>query len=499
MKLKTRLILSFFFMVAIPLTIILGVIQVIGRVQINTIKDNYDISGTTIGSLSNFIQITSMMTEEHYMELLHISMEDPKKLEDDKYLDEFNKHLEQEDSYLIIRKSEDIIYQGSNGENVDEVIAHLPPHAEIHGEEAGNDGLYVGTAEALVKQIDFTYPNQEKGTAFIVSDAGNVIPDIGRFFRNVALGVMVVLVLMSGILIYWIYRGIINPIGKMQKATKNIKAGNLDFELSPVADDEIGQLCKDLEDMRKRLKDNAEEKLIYDRESKELISNISHDLKTPVTAIKGYAEGIMDGVADTPEKMDKYIRTIYNKANEMNLLINELTLYSKIDTNRIPYNFATLSTHGYFGDSSEDLSLELESKGVVFEYRNDADPNTMIIADAEQIRRVVHNIVNNSIKYMDKDEPVIKMRVKDIGDFVQVELEDNGKGIAAKDLAHIFERFYRTDASRNSSKGGSGIGLSIVKKIIEEHGGKIWATSKEGIGTTVYFVLRKFQEVPIGE
>ena len=118
---------------------------------------------------------------------------------------------------------------------------------------------------------------------------------------------------------------------------------NLDFELQPEADDELGRLCMDLEDMRKRLKANAEEKIEFDRQNKELISNISHDLKTPVTTIKGYAEGILDGVADTPEKVDKYVRTIYNKAVEMDTLINELTLYSKIDTNRIPYNFNIIS------------------------------------------------------------------------------------------------------------------------------------------------------------
>ena len=103
-----------------------------------------------------------------------------------------------------------------------------------------------------------------------------------------------------------------------------------------------------------------------------------------------------------------------------------------------------------------------------------------IIVDPEQMKRVINNIINNSLKYMDKPKGMINMRVKDVGDFVQVEIEDNGKGIAAKDLPYIFDRFYRTDASRNSSKGGSGIGLSIVKKIVEEHGGKIWATSKEG-------------------
>ena len=109
------------------------------------------------------------------------------------------------------------------------------------------------------------------------------------------------------------------------------------------------------------------------------------------------------------------------------------------------------------------------------------------------------NIVGNSVKYMDKSDPSITMDLKDVGDFVQIELGDNGKGIAAKDLPNIFDRFYRTDASRNSSKGGSGIGLSIVKKIVEEHGGKIWATSEEGVGTTMYFVIRKYQEVPMNE
>ncbi len=285
----------------------------------------------------------------------------------------------------------------------------------------------------------------------------------------------------------------------MQVAAGNIKEGNLDFELSPDSDDELGQLCMSLEDMRRRLKDNAEEKVEFDRENKELISNISHDLKTPVTTIKGYAEGIMDGVADTPEKIEKYVRTIYNKANEMDLLINELTLYSKIDTNRIPYDFSILSVNDYFSDCSEELYLELEAKNVEFGYFNYVDPEVKVIADAEQIKRVIHNIVNNSTKYMDKSRAKINLRVKDVGDFVQVELEDNGKGIAAKDLPNIFDRFYRADTSRNSSKGGSGIGLSIVKKIIEEHGGKIWATSRENTGTTMYFVLRKYQEVPVHE
>ena len=297
----------------------------------------------------------------------------------------------------------------------------------------------------------------------------------------------------------WIYRSIAVPLVKLKKATKNIKEGNLDFVLEVEGNDEFSQLCQDFEEMRKRLKESTEEKILMDKENKELISNISHDLKTPITAVKGYVEGIMDGVADTPEKMDRYVRTIYNKTNEMDHLINELTFYSKIDTNRIPYTFSKLNVEDYFSDCAEELGLEMETRGIELVYANYVEKGVQVIADGEQIRRVIHNIVSNAIKYMEKPRGIIQLRVKDVGDFIQVEIEDNGKGIAAKDLPYIFDRFYRTDVSRNSSKGGSGIGLSIVKKIMEDHGGKVWATSRLGIGTIMYFVLRKYQEVPMNE
>lgn len=295
----------------------------------------------------------------------------------------------------------------------------------------------------------------------------------------------------------WIYRSIATPLVRLKKATQNIKEGNLDFVLEVEGDDEFSELCRDFEEMRKRLKESAEEKVLLDKENKELISNISHDLKTPITAVKGYVEGIMDGVADTPEKMDRYVKTIYNKTNEMDHLINELTFYSKIDTNRIPYTFSKLQVEDYFSDCAEEVGLELETRGIELVYANYVESDVQVIADGEQIRRVIHNIISNAIKYMDKPKGIIQIRVKDVGDFIQVEIEDNGKGIAAKDLPSIFDRFYRTDVSRNSSKGGSGIGLSIVKKILEDHGGKVWATSRMGIGTIMYFVLRKYQEVPM--
>lgn len=321
--------------------------------------------------------------------------------------------------------------------------------------------------------------------------------EVESLLLDMILTMVMILVFTSVVLTAWIYKSIVTPIHHLQVATKKITEGNLDFEMPAGGDDEIGELCTDFEEMRRRLKESAEEKVESERQNKELISNISHDLKTPIAAVKGYVEGLMDGVADTPEKQEKYIRTIYNKANDMDRLINELSFYSKIDTNRIPYTFEKINVNAYFADCIEELSIEMEEQDIELTYSNDVEGDIQVIADAEQIKRVINNIVGNSVKYIDKPRGRIHIRVKDVGDFVQVEIEDNGKGIASKDLPQIFDRFYRADVSRNSSKGGSGIGLSIVKKIIEDHGGQVWAASKEQTGTVMYFVLRKYQEVPV--
>ncbi|MDE6318856.1 MAG: HAMP domain-containing histidine kinase, partial [Lachnospiraceae bacterium] len=159
-----------------------------------------------------------------------------------------------------------------------------------------------------------------------------------------------------------------------------------------------------------------------------------------------------------------------------------------------PYNFRRINVADYFRDCVDEVGLDLESKNIQLNYEDLVDPSVQIIADPEQLKRVINNIIGNSVKYLDKEKGVIDIRILDEVDSIRVEIEDNGKGIAAKDLPNIFERFYRTDASRNSAQGGSGIGLSIVKKIIEDHGGYIWATSKEHEGTCMHFVVRKYEE-----
>ena len=496
MKLKTRLIIGFITVMILPLILSLTVITIFGQFQIRSIEENYGITGADYTIITNPILALSKVTEPTLHQLEITANRDTKQLEDEGYLTYLNQQLNTANSYLVIQREGELCFQGEHISA--DIVEALPEYGSQ--DSASENGLYLGgTMQVLIKQVDFVYSDGDKGSAFIVTNVNDAIPEVREYITNMFLAIILILALTAGAMIIWIYRGVAVPLGRMKIATQNIKEGNLDFELEVETEDEIGQLCRDFEEMRVRLKDTASEKVEYDKRSKELISNISHDLKTPITAIKGYVEGIMDGVADTPEKMDRYIRTIYNKANDMDMLINELTLYSKIDANRIPYNFDTISVNHYFDDCAEDLKIEIEARGIHFDYVNYVEQGVKIIADAEQLKRVINNIVSNAAKYMDKQQKVIHLKVKDVGDFVQVEIEDNGKGIGPKELPYIFERFYRTDASRNSATGGSGIGLSIVKKIVEEHGGKIWATSKEGTGTIMYFVIRKYEEVPSNE
>lgn len=315
-----------------------------------------------------------------------------------------------------------------------------------------------------------------------------------RFMGSLLWAMIIILILTSSLITIWVNRDIYRPIKELSLAMKKIAEGDFEYRLENVQKGDIGVLYDNYEQMRLRLKENAEEKAQNEKKSKELVSNISHDLKTPITSIKGYVEGIMDGVADTPEKMDKYIKTIYNKANDMDRLINELTTYSGIDSNKIPYHFHVINIADYFEDCVEEVGLDLDSKNITLNYTNLAPSDTSIVADPEQLKKVINNIISNSVKYMGHDKGVIDIRILDEGESVRIEIEDDGKGIPAKDIGNIFERFYRTDASRNSMQGGSGIGLSIVKKIIEDHGGYVWATSKEGEGTCMHFVIRKYTD-----
>ena len=472
-------------LVLIPFIIILCGALLFGRIYLKKIFGNGTAGG--LEAYASPVFAMNSVTQKAFSEIINDVQNNPDQLLDKTYLQDLNDRLDDGKMTFIVRIEDEIYYSGS--EKANDLIALLPAYGDNNQLEGG---FFVEASDPFfLQQQDFTLSDGRTGSAFIITYTDSVVKNMKRIVIEMMVMIIGVLMLVSGftsLYIYWIF---IRPLKLFQAGTERIKEGNLEEDVEILADDELGEVCQSFNEMRKKLKESVDDRMRQEQENRELISNISHDLKTPITAIKGYVEGIMDGVADTPEKRDRYIRTIYNKANEMDALINELSLYTKIDNNSIPYNFVKVNVASYFDDCVEDISMDMEAANVAFEYENTCPRDTRVIADPEQIRRVIGNIVTNAVKYNQKEQRRVQIKVQPWEDnSVCMSIRDNGNGIAAKDLPRIFKRMYRTDSSRNSSTGGSGLGLAIAKKIIEEHGGTIWAESEEGIGTMIAFTLK---------
>lgn len=494
LKLLTKIKIFYVVLCIIPIILMGFAVAVISTVSMNSIEGEYGIEKSTgFEAYYNPFVLLKHTAAGITKELDTMINENPDKLKDAAYLEQVNEKLREYSSFLIVKQQESIIFLG---ENDGEALLDMS-YLNMKNDESNM--IVLDNVPLHVQQKKFTFSDNSDGRIFIVTNIDKMVPKMKSTMLQMIMVISLIFVVAGAMLVFWLYRSVISPIGRLKRAAENIKDGNLNFSIQAQKNDEIGELCTAFEEMRVKLKEQIEISMQYEKDNKELISNISHDLKTPITAIKGYIEGIMDGVADTPEKQEKYLKTIYTKATDMQHLIEELFLYSKLDSNSMTYSFQKVNLSDYFEDCIEEISMDLESKHIGLGFFNYVDKNCVIIADPEQLKRVIINIVMNAAKYIDKPKGLINIRLHDEPEYIQVEIEDNGKGIAPDELPHIFERCYRTDSSRNSSKGGSGLGLSIAKKIVEEHGGRIWATSKVGIGTSICFVIRKYEENRIYE
>ena len=489
MDFRKRLVVMFMLMTLFPILLLVSFGFIIIQYQANVMQQAYDTEVDTLQALQNPVQVLNRLTRGTYNELKTVTGNNPDKLLDTSYLHTINESLEKRQAFLVVQKGEALVYCG-NDVLYEMVEDSLPEYGAYKANVDG--GLYVsGRIPYLVKQQDFTFSDEETGSFYIISDVNTLMPQT-RTSLIQAIGSVVIVFLVTGLfLIIWLYAGIIKPINKLKQATRRVKEGDLDFCLEKTGEDEIGELSQDFEEMRAHLKTEIDTRIQYEEDLRTLIGNISHDLKTPLTTIKGYAEGMMDGVADTPEKQEKYLRTIRSKAEDMTRMVEELALYTKIDCKSYPYYFEKVRLDDFFVDCIEEDEPELEQKNIKIRLVNLLSEDTEVYADREQLKRITMNIIGNAVKYLSKESGEITITLSDEISYIRTEISDTGVGIKKKDLPHIFERFYRGDTSRNTGKGGSGLGLAIAKQIVEDHGGTISARSEEGEGTTISFTLLK--------
>lgn len=355
-----------------------------------------------------------------------------------------------------------------------------PPSEEVNFEYDGKKYFY----------IDYTFSTiEEPITYYFIADITDL--DFVRSERsNGFFGILLmVLAVLSLPLLLIIKKDIIEPIRTLNDGVEHIKKGNLDFRLNTKKNNEIGEVIHSFETMRIELKRSIEKQVSFEENRKELISSISHDLKTPITSIKGHVEGIRDGVANTPEKLEKYLSVIYQQSRDMDQLIDDLFLFSKLDLNKLPFEMQEEVIKPFITSIVSEMKLGWEDDVHQLNLHLNLEDDVKVRMDVQKMRRVFINIIQNAMKYNDKDVQTIDIHVNVFDHAVQFVVSDNGHGIAGDQINSIFERFYRVDESRNKATGGTGLGLAISKQIIEQHGGTIKARSQVDVGTKMIIEL----------
>lgn len=484
MSIRFKLLLSNILMIVIPLisAIILAIFLIgvgFGRTGLNHDRPIEGVEKTAQDTFKEFITISND------------ALVNPDKFRNMEYLENIDNKLKKLNSGLGFMIKDNIYYLSDKVDR-QEFKSRLKEAAVIGNKD--RKSRHADKEEMKYFNHEFKMSNGDNCALYIFFDTSPIKKFIESFFSEFTLGFLLIVLITNGVLTFIVSQSIIKPLKKLKYGAEQIKDGNLLFSINEKSGDEVGDVCRAFEEMRKRLKDALEQQLKYDEERNEFIASISHDLKTPITSIKGHIDGLKDGVADTPEKNEKYLDIIYRKTLDMDRLINDLTFYSNQTLKKIPFNFSRVDLRSFVEDMADEYRLELERKGISIESNYNLGHNVLVKADVEKLKRVITNILENSLKYMKDENGRILIEVGDAHDKVLIGIHDNGEGIKKEALPYIFKRFYRADPSRNTSRGGSGLGLAIASQIIEEHGGRIWAESEYGKGTGIYFELEKIGE-----
>lgn len=479
MSIKLRLILSNVAMIIAPIVLFFVAAGILSIAFLGDIKEVRHLLPESHSSDKELQQDSRI-----FFELREKSVRNPDQLVTEEYLASTANRLEDFKAGLIVRKNNEILYRSEN------LIGIKQEDLPFFGTTTVMRNLEkVGERTFAIKQHDYYDKDGGEISIFVMKDASPWNHFVKTYF-SILFGIcLVILVATNGLLTYFVSKSIIQPINTLKIAAQSIKNGDLDHSIQAAKNDEIGQLTQAFEEMRIRLNESFAIQKQYEENRKELIAHISHDLKTPITSIKGYIEGIRDGICDTPEKQERYIQTIYSKSVDLDRLIDELFLYSKLDLGKVPFKFEQIDLNHYLADFIEELSFDLEEKGVKVGYCSEEGYDYNVQVDRDKFRRVLANIVANSVKYMDKDLKEIQFSLIAKKEQVEIVVVDNGPGIPDKSLPFIFDQFYRADQSRSKQTGGSGLGLSIARMIVEEHKGAIRAESSLNIGTKITITL----------
>ena len=479
MNIKKRLILSNTITIVIPfvITIVAAFLFIFVSSRIFNKDISYD-------NYKKFIFIKTELSDTRSA----IWKQNSSDIEDPKFQQYLYKRLLNINGDLIILKNNAVIFTSKDVNKIDIEKCLIEAKTKIK-----KNLVEIDTIAYMVEVVPIRFKDGALGSAILLAPTFEYSNILEKFIIYIFVIFVITFIAVNLFMSYLLSKRILKPLTLLKTAVEDISKGDLSLEIIEAGDQEIRDLCADFEKMRIELKDSIHLKKKYDDNRTMLVSSISHDLKTPITSIKGYVKGILDGVANTPEKRERYLKTVYSKAEQMDVMINDLLLYSKLDLSQLPFNFEKTDIIDYFNYCIHESSLELEKSNIKIYLKNDLKESRYVKIDRERLMRVILNIIDNSRKYMDKAQGEIAILLRETNSSIIIEIRDNGSGIDKNDVNKIFDRFYRADAAR-SEANGSGLGLAIAKQIVEGHHGTIWAVSHENQGTSILISFGKISE-----
>ena len=304
---------------------------------------------------------------------------------------------------------------------------------------------------------------------------------IGLAVILVVIGVFIV---TGRVITHLVFKSIAEPLDILVAGVHQIRDGNLGYRIQYARKDEFKQVCDDFNEMAAQTQQLVQARQKDEESRRELIAGMTHDLRTPLTSIQAYTEGLIEGVAATPALKDEYLDTILHKSKDLERIIEQLFMFSKLDTNNFPFRFEVLDIGQELENYVAYVRDDYERRGLLVKL-GEVEKGMKVRVDQLQLRNVFTNVLENSLKYGHAAEPRVELSCERHDERVYVILTDNGPGVAEQKLIKLFDAFYRTDKARRNPGGGSGLGLAIAGKVTQQMGGRIGAKNLPPMGLSI--------------
>ncbi|KMY52562.1 hypothetical protein AC623_20540 [Bacillus sp. FJAT-27231] len=361
------------------------------------------------------------------------------------------------------------ITQYSKGDTLDQkLLGSLRNNKKIHQNytDPVNNSHFLMSGRALIRNNHF------QGGVLVFSSVDALHQSTHQIREYLILSVIGALILALGFT-YFLSKKLSSPLIGMEKITRRIAKGDLNVNIEKVSEDEVGSLAQAINDLAVELKD-------YRTNRSEFLANISHELRTPISYLSGYASVIRNGLYENEKEKEDYLKIIENESSRLVILINDLFELSKMEENRIELYKEWIDVEELIEGILSRVKLKAKEKSLALNYSS-KNKMPMLLSDGMRLEQVITNLVENAIRYT--NQGYIQINSWSKKDNVYISIKDTGAGIPEKDLPLIFDRFYRVEKSRSREMGGTGLGLAIVREIVKMLGGNIEVNSKVGKGT----------------